>query len=354
MSSKPMISVIIPIYNTENYLHKCIESLLTQTFKDFELILIDDGSKDNSISICREFAAIDNRIRIFSKANGGVSSARNFGIDQALGKYITFVDSDDWVEDDFLMSLLPENHGVDDSTYIISGILSEYNGQLEVIQELKSDIYNRYNFSSLFMDANLFRYGYTVAKVYKRDVLMHSNLRFNENTSYTEDLLFMLNYISYVDKIKLVPSYLYHYVIHDYGNTSLSSRYYSYEAEKLVFDEFKRISEFLSKEFELTGEVIQKAKEELGQMLFRVIYSLYRPKYKKNKDFRLNSLDEIKIRKYRTYLQNIKGKDRLIMNGIVLNLFSNKNLISLDVILKILFRIRYNIEKISHIIIKSR
>ena len=98
MNTTPKISVIVPVYNTEKYLHHCIDSILSQTFIDFELLLIDDGSKDSSGTICDEYAAKDNRVRVFHKENGGTSSARNMGLDNARGEYITFVDSDDWID----------------------------------------------------------------------------------------------------------------------------------------------------------------------------------------------------------------------------------------------------------------
>ena len=93
----PKISVIVPVYNTEKYLHRCIDSILAQTFEDFELLLIDDGSKDNSGAICDEYAARDSRVRVFHKENGGVSSARNLGLDNAVGEWIAWVDSDDYI-----------------------------------------------------------------------------------------------------------------------------------------------------------------------------------------------------------------------------------------------------------------
>ena len=104
----PQISVIVPVYNAEKYLHRCIDSILAQTFSDFELLLIDDGSKDNSGRICDEYAAKDSRIRVFHKKNGGVSSARNMGLDNAKGDWITFVDSDDWVKQDYLYSMISQ------------------------------------------------------------------------------------------------------------------------------------------------------------------------------------------------------------------------------------------------------
>ena len=102
MNTTPKISVIVPVYNTEKYLHHCIDSILSQTFTDFELLLIDDGSKDSSGAICDEYAAKDNRVRVFHKENGGVSSARNLGLDNATGEWIAFVDADDYLAPSYL------------------------------------------------------------------------------------------------------------------------------------------------------------------------------------------------------------------------------------------------------------
>ena len=99
VSAPPTISVIVPVYNAEMYLHRCIDSVLAQTYQNFELLLIDDGSKDSSGTICDEYAAKDARVRVFHKEIGGVSSARNVGLDHAQDEWITFVDSDDYIEE---------------------------------------------------------------------------------------------------------------------------------------------------------------------------------------------------------------------------------------------------------------
>lgn len=98
----PQISVIVPVYNVQNFLEKCINSILSQTYKDFELLLIDDGSTDNSAVICKAAGALDGRIKYYYKENGGLSDARNFGLRHIHGKYVTFIDSDDWVEKSYL------------------------------------------------------------------------------------------------------------------------------------------------------------------------------------------------------------------------------------------------------------
>ena len=103
--TQPQISIIVPVYNSEKYLGVCIDSILSQSFRDFELILVDDGSKDSSAQICDEYASQDKRVRVIHKVNGGVSAARNDGLDIAKGEYVTFIDSDDWVEREFLSTI---------------------------------------------------------------------------------------------------------------------------------------------------------------------------------------------------------------------------------------------------------
>ena len=134
--NRPKISVIVPVYNAEKYLYNCINSILTQTFTDFELLLINDGSKDKSGEICEEYVAKDSRIRVFHKENGGVSSARNLGLREALGEYVVFIDADDEFLDENSIQILyqPEfdmsicgyiNYNVDGIEIFNSGIVKK-------------------------------------------------------------------------------------------------------------------------------------------------------------------------------------------------------------------------------------
>ena len=126
--SQALISVIIPVYKVEKYLDRCLESIVNQTYKNLEIILIDDGSPDNCPAICDEYAQKDSRIKVIHKANGGVSSARNKGIDVATGDYIGFVDSDDWIEPDMYETLIKNaeqyNSDISRCSYVISESMS--------------------------------------------------------------------------------------------------------------------------------------------------------------------------------------------------------------------------------------
>lgn len=114
--NKPMISVIVPVYNAEKYLQRCVDSILKQSFTDFELLLIDDGSHDRSGELCDEYGDKDNRVKAFHKENGGVSSARNVGLDNALGDWLTFVDADDTLSRDFLYHMVT---GIDECVSLV-------------------------------------------------------------------------------------------------------------------------------------------------------------------------------------------------------------------------------------------
>lgn len=135
----PKISVIVPVYNVEKYLRRCVDSILAQTFTDFELLLIDDGSKDKSGEICDEYAKTDNRVKVFHKENGGVSSARNLGLDNAKGEWICFCDADDWVLSEWLQAFSLLILGNED--IIFSGYISIYN-------EIKNKVFIEKPYSS--------------------------------------------------------------------------------------------------------------------------------------------------------------------------------------------------------------
>ena len=136
-----MISIIVPVYNSSKVLEKCIDSILAQTYKSFELILIDDGSSDGSGKICDKYADIDDRLKVYHRANYGVSASRNFGTEKAKGEWISFIDSDDYIDTTYLESFFPNN--LIESDLVFQGIrISDHTGN--VIQTLKYDNVNIY------------------------------------------------------------------------------------------------------------------------------------------------------------------------------------------------------------------
>ena len=176
----PKISIIVPVYNTEKYISNCIESILKQKEKDFELLLIDDGSKDQSGRICDTYATKDDRIKVIHKKNGGVSSARNLGIDHAKGEMIFFIDSDDTVGPDYLKNL----EIIDDEDFVQSGVKILENDYLKPIMTYE-DIFKDYN--QFWMQS---RQQWPSMCCLSRKVIEENHLRFDTNLKMGEDGLF--------------------------------------------------------------------------------------------------------------------------------------------------------------------
>lgn len=211
----PLISVIIPIYNTERLLPKCIESVLAQTLSDIEIILIDDGSTDESGKICDSYACKDKRIHVTHIPNHGVSHARNKGIELSQGKYIHFMDSDDRMESEMLSELyrliLRYHANMSTCGYLIE---DENENIIYQIKEEQTYVLNNQNaISSLFHDS-YYRYkGNLWDKLYDKKIIDKHQLAFNENIYYNEDRLFIFQYMMHCTSIACTTIPYYHYII---------------------------------------------------------------------------------------------------------------------------------------------
>lgn len=209
------ISVIVPVYNTEKYLRRCIESILTQTFTNFEILLIDDGSKDASGTICDEYAQIDARVRVFHKTNGGVCSARNMGLENASGDWITFCDSDDWVGEDWLMIYsLGINQGVD---VVIQGIDYSREGDRSRYSHVGTSYIG--DVKNGLLEINKYKIvGYPVNKLFKRSIIRDNKLLFDTKFRTREDFDFVMRYMIYAKNMVCFEEGSYKYDMPDYSN----------------------------------------------------------------------------------------------------------------------------------------
>ena len=233
-SSTPLISVIVPVYNAEKTLRQCVDSILGQDYMDFELLLIDDGSMDNSPAICDDYAVKDLRVKVFHKLNGGVSSARNLGLDNALGEWITFVDSDDMVSKDYL------NKVVDCSENLI--VVGYWNlspdgtrfGSKHIPSQNETPIVSDYLSSKLAS----FEMRGPYCKFYRRGLL--KGISFHEDMKVAEDVCFVMDYLRNVKTLRILPESYYIFRCHeleavdrykttvDYAINSLCHLKYSY------------------------------------------------------------------------------------------------------------------------------
>lgn len=217
----PAISIIVPVYKAEKYLHRCVDSILAQTFTDFEVLLIDDGSPDKSGQICDEYAKIDPRIRVFHKENGGVSSARQCGIDNASGEYTIHVDPDDWVDHDML-ELLYFSAINEDADIVICDYFWEKNSTAKHIEQRPTSIDN----DSVIKDLFGHLHGSLWNKLIKLKCCKKNNLTFVDGINLYEDLIFNIKLLlSQPLKISYVNQAFYHYM--QYENTNSLSRKYN-------------------------------------------------------------------------------------------------------------------------------
>lgn len=226
------ISVIVPVYNTEKYLNKCIDSILAQTFTDFELLLVDDGSTDNSGFICDEYAKKDKRVKVFHKENGGVSRARNLGIDNAQGEYLSFIDSDDYIRPEMYAELIAiaDKYGVD----LVSSDI-ELNGQVltnqtPCLRKLeKEEIHNKV--LPYFTISNNSGAGAYTTMLIRRSVLIENDVRFYEDFAFQEDLMFVINVYANISSMFYLPKTFYEYTSHP---TGLYAAYRKIDGENFI------------------------------------------------------------------------------------------------------------------------
>lgn len=242
-----LVSVIIPVYNSGSYLHRCVDSLLTQSYTDFELILVDDGSCDSSSDICDEYARKDTRVKSFHKENAGVSSARNLGLDNATGEFVVFVDSDDWVDIHFLEHLYTAAHK-EKSDIAVCEIINYYGHKIKIsnnslIEKGKCAYIKHQIIAGFTSVCNM---------MFNREFIEANRLRF-EKVRYSEDFIFSIKAICLSKRITYVANHLYYYdrtneisALHHYPDDMYKDLLYGdalmidFFKEEGYFDDFKR------------------------------------------------------------------------------------------------------------------
>lgn len=261
-----MISVIVPVYNVKDYLEQCIQSIVSQTYSQFECILVDDGSNDGSGEICDSWQQKDSRIIVVHQENQGVSAARNRGIVEAHGEYIAFIDSDDWVEEDYLMSLfIPMNEDICDLSVV--GIISDYNNGISIksvgpIGKINISSQNSNEFVKLEKRFLLFG---PYVKLYKKSIIDQYNIKFNPKFSFGEDLLFNYEYLNYVTNIYVIDKANYHYRI--LNSTNLANKF------NINIFEINYFQWSILKKFHIEKQIYNvQAREFLYTRLWGIIY----------------------------------------------------------------------------------
>ena len=220
MENKPMVSIIVPVYNVENRLDRCINSLVEQTYREIEILLIDDGSKDRSGQICDDWAKRDRRIKVIHKANSGVSSARNTGIEAATGDYVAFVDSDDHVEAEMYEKMIGAalEHQADQVCCCLyndypSGRQEESHAFGEQIV-CDDQVYSELILAMVTPEQTTKKAQLLQSpcnKLYRHQVIEQNHLRFDTELPYAEDWLFNVSFYRYARRVAFIPDHLYYY-----------------------------------------------------------------------------------------------------------------------------------------------
>lgn len=247
---KPYFSVILPIYNVEAYLRDCVESVLSQDFEDYELILVDDGADDGCPEICDEYAQKDSRIKVVHKENGGLSSARNAGLDVAQGEYIWWVDSDDWIEEGALRRLWSVSREAMPDI-VKFNYCREGQSKEEIIQLVESGKYTRKKGLEPVVDKAFFcarAFCLSVCShIYRRDFLGKNALSFvSERLVGSEDYLFNLQALPLIDSAAVIDDVLYRYRLR---SNSLSQNYRDDLPER-----YNRLCELLREHYRKVGK----------------------------------------------------------------------------------------------------
>ena len=272
------LSIIVPVYNVEKYLPKCLESLIKQTLKDIEIICVNDGSMDNSLAILKEFASKDSRIRIIDNQHQGVAKTRNTGIEQSTGEYIGFVDSDDYIDIDFFEKLY-NSATKSNSDIAIASILKHknffniYNAKYTK-EETAITIQDKIK---LCEDKKHFFF-YAWNKIYHSGFIKENNIKFSEGQIY-EDVMFAIKALYYSNKIISVYGTKYHYIEHENSLTKYKDK--TGEKEHDLIKAYSELQEFCnSKNIEIPERLNYYAKKNFG-----FIFNLYEGKYQKKIQF---------------------------------------------------------------------
>lgn len=210
-----LVSIIVPVYNTQDYLNNCINSILNQTYKNIEIILIDDGSTDRSAEICDQYAMIDDRVRVIHQKNSGVSNARNNGLEQSKGDYIAFVDSDDTIDKDFIEVLYNGFYESIDMTVCAFDVVKDQNGwdiNNSIYKAEEKKVLSREEAIETVLYGKLFA-GHSWNKMFRKKVL--SNIKFHDNIYVFEDMLFVVEYLLKCNHVLYIEKPLYRYYIRD-------------------------------------------------------------------------------------------------------------------------------------------
>ena len=336
MYNMPQVTIIVPCYNVETYIEQCIKSILNQTYSNIQLILIDDGSTDNTNDVISKLIEDRNNVIYIKKNNFGVSNARNTGIENATGDYIMFVDSDDYISKNMITNMYKLMNKYN-SDIVKCNIFKEYI-DADIIK-IDKPIYSRVK----YLDSkNFYKTIYkkilsteimnsSCSSLFKTDIIRENNIRFREDIHNGEDAIFFMNYIDACNSLVYTPSPYYHYLIKDTGLTGTGI-----SMEKLWDSKLKFIKELRNKEEKWNLKYYNYVDKKIIYIFMSCLYRLY--KKDKNQDF-----------EFKKYFLNMMIKDVDLVN--ILNRIDYRKLGFTEDRISILDKIKeYNLDDIIKLI----
>ena len=314
-----LISIIVPVYKVERYLPRCIESILRQTYTNFELILVDDGTPDRSGIICDRYAEKDSRIRVIHKENGGVSSARNAGIDAAQGEWITFIDSDDWVTDNYL-SVLSKPFEYSDYDLTVGLLEFRYFTILKQTKKEACIFADCTDKTEVFDIISKMEFSGPTHKLFSKMIIEQNNLRFPVKIAVAEDAIFVKRYLQKCEKIYMTGKTIYHYNRLNELSVTRAVPYFPDRTtwDKVFIDTYKNTLHVWGVEDSLIKQEISRQAFLLFLLNSRSIIGNFSRQEAENKlakliDFYINwiTLEELKLKdeKHQLVLNGFKNKD---------------------------------------------
>lgn len=266
------ISIIIPVYNTEAYLPACLDSILSQHFTDFEVLLVDDGSRDGSGTICDAYAAKDSRVRVFHKENGGVSAARNLALEYARGAWVCFVDSDDQLTPNGLQTLAD---GVSDQVDLVMAGFIETTFPVEAVKSgrgVTRMIDRNEAMIPMFNSPDRPFEGYVFAKLFRRNLILKAHLEFDPAIAIKEDTLFVVSYLSLAAsrRVSVSGTPVYYYV--QRSSSAMESLKESYNPKYLTsFEAIVRMNRLVGGAFPGDSRLLYVSREEVMNRVYRIL-----------------------------------------------------------------------------------
>ena len=334
--SNILVSIIVPMYNSEKYIERCVKSLISQSYKNIEIVLVDDGSKDKTIEILKIYKDKDSRIKLYKKKNRGASSARNYGLEKCTGNYILFVDADDYIDSNMVQDML-SMVDITTNTMVFSGNDEIYPDKIEY-RNLFIDIKDKTNISRnvVMREIASGRAGLICCKLIPKSVVDKFNIRFDESIKMSEDQLFFLELAQYIDRFCYVEGCMYHY---DRTNEKSITVNYQNDAYKNQMYVFEKIETLFKRNGLNTREDIKALSKKMKDILLFCINNEVCTSNIKNINEKIKNINYIlkETRIDSKYEYNIK--DSLIGKFIYIGITANNTILStveLFIVLKVL------------------